>query len=106
MALPRELAVKRAGAMLAMFAGNREADAMAPQVPSHRPAAVGLSAHAPARPPLRAPRPRALHSTLGHQGKQAFRLVALPRREPEGDRLTVAFGPHMDVGADATLAAS
>jgi hypothetical protein len=32
--------------------------------------------------------------------------MALPRREQEGDRLTVAFGPQMDFGAEATLAAS
>jgi hypothetical protein len=105
-ALPIEVAVKRAGAMLAMFAGNREADAMGPQVPANRPAALGLIANEPVRPPLRAPSPRALHRTLGPQGPQEFRLVALPRREQPGARLPVAFGPQMDFGAEATLAAS
>jgi hypothetical protein len=79
---------------------------MTPQEPSNRPAAIGLIAHEPPRPPLRAPSPRALHSTLSHQGNQEFRLVALPRREQEGDRLAVAFGPQVDFGAEATLAAS
>jgi hypothetical protein len=104
-ALPIEVVVKRAGTMLPLFAGNREADAMAPQEPSNRPAAIGLIANEPPRALLRAPRPWAFHCTLSHQGDQDFCLMALSRREQEGDWLAVAFGPQMDFGTETALAA-
>jgi len=50
------------------------------------------------------PWPRAFHRPLGHPGYQQCRLMALPQREQEGDRLAVAFGPQMDFGTEAALA--
>jgi hypothetical protein len=79
---------------------------VAPQVLSNRPAAIGLIADEPLRTPLGAARPATLHGALSHQGDQDERLMALPRRQDEGEGLALALGPEMDFGAKAALAAS
>jgi hypothetical protein len=104
--LPVEAVVKRAGAMLPAFAGNREADPMPPQVLSNRPAALGLIADEPLRTPLGTARSPTFHGALGHQGNQDFCLMTLPRREDEGHGLALALSPEMDFGTKAALAAS
>jgi hypothetical protein len=105
MSLPIEAAVKWSGAMLTAFAGNRQADAVSPQVSSNRPAALGLIADEPFRTPLGAARPATCHGALGQQGDQDERLMTLPRREDEGHGLALALGPAMDCGTKAALAA-
>jgi hypothetical protein len=105
MALPVEEAINRPGAMVAALAWNREADPMAPQVLPSGPTARGLIADEPTRTPLRVPTPRAFHGALGPQRDKDHRLMALPRREQESDRLALALGPQMDVGPAAFLAA-
>jgi len=92
--------------MLAAFARNREADPVAPQVLSNRPAAIGLIADEPLRTPLGAARPATFHGALGHQGDQDERLMTLPRREYKGHGLALALGPEMDFGTKTDLAAS
>ena len=104
--LPIEAAVKRSGARLAACAGNRQADAVAPQVLSNRPAALGLIADEPLRTPLGAARPPTVHGALGHQGDQDERLMTRPRRAYEGHGLALALGPEMACGTEPALAAA
>jgi len=90
--------------MLAMFAGNRQADAMASQVPANRPAARGLIADEPLWTPLGTARSLTFHAALGHQGDQDERFMTLPWREDKGHGLALALGPEVDFGAKAALA--
>jgi hypothetical protein len=92
--------------MLAALAGNRQADAVVPQILSNRPAALGLIANEPLRTPLGAARPATFHGALGHQGDQDARLMTLPRRKYTGHGLALALGPEMDCGTKPALAAS
>ncbi len=104
-AFPIDCPVERAGAPFILFARDRDADAVPPQIRPDLPAAVALVTDDPLRPQLGAASARPFDRPLLHQLLEGGRLVPLTRRQDEGDRLACALDADMHLGAEAAVAA-
>ena len=94
-------AVEARGAAFVHLAGNhRPNPALAQRLP-HRPRAVALVADQPPRPQPRAPTPGPLDRAPARQRWERHLVVALPTGQGEDDRLALALGPDVDLGAEA-----
>src|SRR5439155_25315951 len=98
--------IEWSGPALIPPAGNGVANMALAQVAANLPTAVGfVTDHAPwaqAGPPAANPLDRALR----HHLFEHHRFVALAGRQDEGHGLAAAFGPDVDLGAEAALAAA
>ena len=98
--------VERPRAALVRLAGDRDPDAAPPQVGPDLAAAVALVADDPLRAQPWPSTPPPFDRPLLQQLLEGRRLVALAGGQDEGDRLAVARGADMHLGAEAALAPS
>ena len=102
---PIDRSVKRS-TTLVLLVRDRHPDAASPQILANLPAAVPLVAHHAPWSQARSSAAHPLDRPLLHQVLKGARLVALAWREHKRQRLAVAFGPHMHLGAEPTLTPS
>jgi hypothetical protein len=98
--------IKRARTMLIGAPWDSDAHPVASRVLADVPAAVGLVANDAPGPQLRAPWAEPFDGTLGHELLESRRFVPLAGGEDDRHQLAVAFGPDMDLGAEAALTAA
>jgi hypothetical protein len=98
--------VERPPAALVRLARNRDPDPAPPQGGPDLAAAVALVTDDPLRAQPRPSTPRPFDRPVLQQLLEGRRLVALTGREHKGDRLAVALGAELDLGAEAALAPS
>ena len=95
----------KATSSLICFVWDRHPHPASSQVLPNLAAAVALVAHHPTRSQARAASTPSLDRPLLHQLLKGRRLMTLAGREHKGHRLSVALGPDMHFGAEATLRA-
>jgi hypothetical protein len=69
-------------------------------------AAIAFIAHNAAGAQSGTPATNPLDGTLFHQGLESRCFVSLAGRQGDGHQLAIAFGPDVDLGTEAALAAA
>lgn len=86
---------------LVLLARNHRPNATPPQRCPHGVAAVPLVADQPQGAQPRSPTTGSFDRSPFRQGRQRLLVVPLPSGQDEDDRLALALGPDVDLGAEA-----
>src|ERR687885_731100 len=103
-AFPVDGPVERSRAPFVPLARDRDPDPAPPQGGTDPSATIALVAHDALGPQLRLPARRPFDRPLRHQLLEGGRLMALARRQHEGDGLPIALTANMHLRAEPTLA--